>query len=81
MPSSLYEAPNNETDEKMRLYPHLRFSAQVYVTGWRVRGETLGGQGGVRGQSVGGAGFPPIREIRENFEDFFQSGKSGKTGF
>ena len=28
-------------------------------------------------------GFPPIREIiefRENFEDFFQSGKSGKTG-
>ena len=39
VPSSLYEAPNNETDEKMRLYPHLRFSAQVYVTGWRVRGE------------------------------------------
>ena len=27
------------------------------------------------------AGFPPIREIRENFEDFFQSGKSGKNGF
>ena len=25
------------------------------------------------------AGFPPIREFRENFEDFFQSGKSGKT--
>ena len=25
-------------------------------------------------------GFPLIREIRENFEDFFQSGKSGKTG-
>ena len=23
-------------------------------------------------------GFPPIREFRENFEDFFQSGKSGK---
>ena len=27
------------------------------------------------------AGFPPIREFRENFEDFFQSGKSGKNGF
>ena len=70
VPSSLYEAPNNETDEKMRLYPHVRFSAQVYVTGWRVRGESLGGQGGVRGQSacesVGGAGFQPIREIRKN---------------
>ena len=26
------------------------------------------------------SGFPPIREFRENFEDFFQSGKSGKTG-
>ena len=26
------------------------------------------------------AGFPPIREFRENFEDFFQSGKSGKNG-
>ena len=26
------------------------------------------------------AGFPPIREIRENFEDFFQSGKSEKQG-
>ena len=69
MPRSLYEAPNNETDEKMRLYPHVRFSAQVYVTGWRVRGESLGGQGGVRGQSacesVGGAGFPPIRQIRK----------------
>ena len=25
-------------------------------------------------------GFPPIREFRENFEDFFQSGKSGKNG-
>ena len=25
------------------------------------------------------AGFPPIREISENFEDFFQSGKSGKN--
>ena len=25
-------------------------------------------------------GFPPIREIRENFEDFFQSGKSGENG-
>ena len=25
------------------------------------------------------AGFPSIREIRENFEDFFQSGKSGKN--
>ena len=25
------------------------------------------------------SGFPPIREIRENFEDFFQSGKSGKN--
>ena len=25
-------------------------------------------------------GFPPIREIGENFEDFFQSGKSGKNG-
>ena len=25
------------------------------------------------------AGFPPIREIREKFEDFFQSGKSGKN--
>ena len=25
------------------------------------------------------AGFPPIREFRENFEDFFQSGKSGKN--
>ena len=24
--------------------------------------------------------FPPIREIKENLEDFFQSGKSGKTG-
>ena len=24
-------------------------------------------------------GFPPIREIREHFEDFFQSGKSGKN--
>ena len=24
-------------------------------------------------------GFPPIREFRENFEDFFQSGKSGKN--
>ena len=45
-----------ETDEKMRLYPHLRFSAQVYVTGWRVTGQSLGGQGGVRGQSVGGQG-------------------------
>ena len=51
MPSSLYESPNNETDEKMRLYPHLRFSAQVYVTGWRVRGES-GWR--VRGESVGG---------------------------
>ena len=30
--------------------------------------------------SVCSSGFPPIREIRENFEDFFQSGKSGKTG-
>ena len=26
------------------------------------------------------AGFPPIREFRENFEDFFQSGKSEKNG-
>ena len=25
------------------------------------------------------SGFPLIREIRGNFEDFFQSGKSGKT--
>ena len=25
------------------------------------------------------AGFPPIRGFRENFEDFFQSGKSGKN--
>ena len=25
------------------------------------------------------AGFPPIREFRENFEDFFQSGKSEKN--
>ena len=25
------------------------------------------------------SGFPPIREFRENFEDFFQSGKSGKN--
>ena len=25
-------------------------------------------------------GFPPIREIGENFEDFFQSRKSGKNG-
>ena len=25
------------------------------------------------------SGFPPIREIRENFKDFFQSGKSGKN--
>ena len=24
-------------------------------------------------------GFPLIREFRENFEDFFQSGKSGKN--
>ena len=24
-------------------------------------------------------GFPPIREIRDNFEQFFQSGKSGKN--
>ena len=24
-------------------------------------------------------GFPPIREIRENFEEFFQSGKSGNN--
>ena len=28
---------------------------------------------------MGNAGFPPIREFRENFEDFFQSGKSGKN--
>ena len=27
------------------------------------------------------SGFPPIGEFRENFEDFFQSGKSGKNGF
>ena len=46
VPSSLYEAPNNETDENMNLYPHLRFTAQAYVTGWRVRGESVGGQGG-----------------------------------
>ena len=45
VPSSLYEAPNNETDENMNLYPHLRFTAQAYVTGWRVRGESVGGQG------------------------------------
>ena len=60
------------------------------MTGWRVTGQSLGGQGGFRGESVGGqaacesvggAEFPPIREIREIFEDFFQSGKSGKTGF
>ena len=25
------------------------------------------------------SGFPPIREFRENFEDFFQSGKSGEN--
>ena len=25
-------------------------------------------------------GFPPIREIEENFEDFSQSGKSGENG-
>ena len=25
-------------------------------------------------------GFPLIREIRENFEDFFQSGKPGENG-
>ena len=25
------------------------------------------------------AGFPPIREFRENFEDFFQSEKSGEN--
>ena len=25
------------------------------------------------------AGFPPIREFREIFEDFFESGKSGKN--
>ena len=24
-------------------------------------------------------GFPPIREIREKFDNFFQSGKSGKN--
>ena len=30
----------------MRLYPHLRFTVQAYVTGWRVRGESVGGQGG-----------------------------------
>ena len=72
MPSSLYEAPNNETDEKMRLYPHLRFSAQVHVTGWRVRGESMGGRSEVgvkgwrvwvspmwrvRGESVGATGW------------------------
>ena len=27
------------------------------------------------------SGFPLIREIREKFDNFFQSGKSGKTGF
>ena len=25
------------------------------------------------------AGFPPIREFRGKFEDFFQSGKSGES--
>ena len=28
---------------------------------------------------VASTGFPPIREIRENFENFFQSGKSGEN--
>ena len=26
-------------------------------------------------------GFPLIREIREKFDNFFQSGESGKNGF
>ena len=43
VPSSLYDAPNNETDGNMRLYPHIRFTAQAYVTGWRIRGESVGG--------------------------------------
>ena len=30
-------------EEGARLYPHLRFTAQAYVTGWRVRGESVGG--------------------------------------
>ena len=33
-----------------------------------------------RAEVANDTGFPPIREIRKNFEDFFQSGKSGKTG-
>ena len=51
--SSLYEAPNNETDKNMNLYPHLQFTAQAYVTGWRVRGESVGGQGGESVVSLG----------------------------
>ena len=38
----------------MRPYPHLRFTAQAYMTGWRVRGESVGGQGGESEVSLGG---------------------------
>ena len=32
-------------ESEVSLYPHLRFTAQAYVTGWRVRGKSVGGQG------------------------------------
>ena len=28
-------------ESEVSLYPHLRFTVQVYVTGWRVRGESV----------------------------------------
>ena len=34
----------------------------------------------VGGGALQRAWFPLMREIRENFEDFFQSGKSGENG-
>ena len=33
----------------------------------------------VQGAGTTYSGFPPIREFREIFEEFFQSGKSGKN--
>ena len=38
--------------EGVRLYPHLWFAAQAYVTGWIFRDKSVGGQGCVIGESV-----------------------------
>ena len=56
-------------------------SDQQHVILLRFLTATCGSHFAHQSHCHGVAGFPPIREIRENFEDIFQSGKSGKNGF